>query len=207
MVGTAIGHHGHVDRPRPGAQVPQLEATQFQNDCIGGSHRAEIFQQAGADISAQPGAAAGGLEDGGRHGGGGRFAVGTGDAHDLRRAGVEEQLDLRGRRNTGGDGDLQEAVVRPDRRVDHDQVGLAEVVLPVAAQVVGNDRRVGQPVERLAESRCGGRVGDGDPSPPGGQPSRGRHAAPEVAQSHQRDSSSVDLHRIQLNGSEGGRQG
>ena len=92
-----------------------------------------------------------GPENGGGHGGGGRLAVGAGHADDPCGTRLQEQLDFGRRADAGLPGDLHQRVARPHRRVDHHEIGVAEVVFRMAAQMELGDRHVGQRGQRRGQ--------------------------------------------------------
>ena len=92
-------------------------------------------------------------------------------------------------------GDFEEAVSRPHRRIDHDQVRVLEVVVPMSAQMECGDGHVGQGRHRVGQRRRLGRIGHGDACALAGQPACRGSAAAEMAQAHDRHAAAVEIHR------------
>ena len=70
----------------------------------------------------------------------------------------------------------------PHGRIDHDQVGVAKILFPVAAEMDGGDRHVGQQRQRVGQGGFVGQIGHGDDGPLPGEPACGGRPAAEMAQ-------------------------
>ena len=161
--------------------MPQLKAADLQHDPIVGGHSRQVIQQAPADVAAQEGPSSSGIEDRRDHGGRGRFPVAAGHCDDLRRTVLDEQFQFRAKVCARLSSRVQPRDIGPNRRIDHDKIGLSKILRAMPAEMNRGDRHVGQQRQRIGQRVFVGRVADGKKGTLPGQPSRSGQAAAEMS--------------------------
>ena len=107
---------------------------------------------------------------------------------------LDEQFELSAKPCPRLTRDLEPRAVRPNRRINHDKIGMAKIFFAMAPEMQGSDRHIGQPWQCIGQCVFVGQIGHCDDGPLPCQPSRGSHPAAEMAQPHDRYTLAVVFH-------------
>ena len=91
-------------------------------------------------------------------------------------------------------GEIEPRAGRPDGWIDHDEIGVAEILFAVAAEVKCCKGNVAQQRQGIGQGVLIGQIGDGNTGPLRGQPSRGGNSAAKMPQPHNRRPKAMIVH-------------